>query len=273
MNTQHTVEHAGSGRRPGSGRRALPILILNSAFLIGLSALAQPSNIPARPLTAPATNALAATPAKPAATNAVASDADEKPALLRELAKKEAAKPPPSPAQIANDPTNQSLSAYSAIYQPSIFDPQRQFYRPPAPAGIRQAPPPRIDYLTLSGTMVSDDSGSAFFEGTTPLFNKVAKPGELIGNRRDTNALTVASVGFDEVMLTNNFKAFRLGVGSRLRLQQGGSWSLISRYGAEEVPSSVSTSSDSGPADAAIPSGPMSDVVKRLMEKRAAELK
>ena len=143
------------------------------------------------------------------------------------------------------------------IYAHSVFDTNR--YR--ASTVIIEPPKAqlRTDSLTLTGTVISDRDGVAFFEGTLP-----GCEGEFQA-RQHLGDLRIVSVEFDHVTLQAGGRTFHLGAGSRLSRREGGAWTLVSRY-------------DAGPsarvvADLAEPSGPMSDVEKRLMEKRAAELK
>ena len=97
----------------------------------------------------------------------------------------------------------------------------------------------------------------AFFDGTSSEYKKVLQADETIAGYK------IAEVGANHVTLQGNGKEVHLEVGGRMRKQQEGEWS---------VEGEKSDSTNSAPASASAPAGEVSDVLRRLMQKREQEL-
>jgi hypothetical protein len=129
--------------------------------------------------------------------------------------------------------------------------------------------------------MSYENKGYAFFEGTGNVRDKAFSPSDSI------NGYKIAEITNNTVKLAAASNQFiTLKVGMQMRKEDNGPWKLV----ASSMPPSESTSSDSGSsdsgaqssddgagagADAAAPTpsipGADSDVIKRLMRRRAEE--
>jgi len=109
----------------------------------------------------------------------------------------------------------------------------------------------------------------AFFDGTSSEYKKALKLTDTIAGYKVTN---IAPNG---VKLASGTNEVDLGVGAQLRREEDGPWLLAGQGGPySETPTSTSTTAAATPATAAsdaAPSGPDSDILKKLMERRQKE--
>jgi hypothetical protein len=120
---------------------------------------------------------------------------------------------------------------------------------------------PKVQALSLVGTMSFAKGNFAFFDGTSPDYKKPVKAGDKIAEYE------VKEVTASSVKVANEKQEFELKVGQQLRREDEGEWQIAS--GAQKV-----TASEAGAESAKSSGGDISEeeAVRRLMEKRAKEL-
>ena len=178
-------------------------------------------------------------------------------------------------ASAAETETNSSsgtdFNSFRVIIDHSIFDPNRRSGR------IRDTrtntPPPQSDSFTLVGTA---QGNLAVFTGNRSEFRKNAKPGDMIaGYRIEEIAHSYVKLG------AAGNKTVNLPMLTQMQRRGDGPWSIGPRGESTEAPApesppapsgsnetkSAETSSNSSKSDA------ISDVMKRLMQKREQENK
>jgi hypothetical protein len=168
---------------------------------------------------------------------------------------------------VTNSPapaTGTNFQSFRVIAERNIFNQSR------GPRSARRGtaatrPAPKIQSLSLVGTMSYSKGTLAFFDGTNPAFKKPVKSGEKIAGYE------VKEIATSSVKISNDTQEFNLKVGQQLRQVDDGEWQLNS---GPAIPASSSASASPGAAAAPEPSGSISEdeAVKRLMEKRAKEL-
>jgi hypothetical protein len=121
--------------------------------------------------------------------------------------------------------------------------------------------PTRVDSFALVGTIDYEKGPHAFFDGSSSEFRKVLKPQGTIAGYK------VTDIAQNSVKLVAGDKKIELLVGMQMRREDEGEWKLAARG---ESFSSRSTGASAGTADGA-PSGPMGDVLARLMQQRDQE--
>jgi hypothetical protein len=167
-------------------------------------------------------------------------------------------------AQSTDDSSATDFSSFQVIVQRNIFDPNRY------PRENRQVRHHESGTPTFSlvGTMSYRKGMFAFFNGSSSDYQKAAQVGDTIAG------YAVAKIDFDGVQLQLNGKETDMQVGSAMRqegdgweLSQPGNWSMAGDTG------SVNQDTNAAPALSLPTSGAVSDVLKRLMEQRAQQLK
>ena len=175
----------------------------------------------------------------------------------------------PGAGAATNNPTaSLDYAAFKLIVDRNIFDPNRMPHRPGV-ASIRR--PNRVDWLRLVGTMSYEKGTIAFFEGSSSDYTKALKV-------TDTNTIAgykLTGIEPNGVKLAFGTNVLDLTVGgAQLRREEDGPWMLAGSTGSySETPasSSATNSSTTTAASEPAPSGPDSDVLKKLMERRAKE--
>ena len=155
------------------------------------------------------------------------------------------------------------FEAFQLIVERNIFNPNRIGRTRTAP----EEKPPRVDEISLVGTMQSDLGVMAFFDSPDPAFKKTLKAGESVADFK------VQSIAADGVELIRGDKPLALKVSQQLRRAEGGDWNVISLVPAARVDGSARLESGR-PGSAAPPEIPAdaSEALKRLMEKRQKQL-
>jgi hypothetical protein len=170
-----------------------------------------------------------------------------------------------------NSRTRLDYSAFSIIAERNIFNPNRYYVRP----GEGPRPKPKVtEFLALTGTLSYEKGTFAVFDGTRSEYQKVVKPSEAIAG------YTVLDIEPNCVKLTSGTNHVKLDVGTQMRRDDEGDWTLAGlaeAYASASASASVSSSvsSSATPAPSAAPatasSGEESDVVKRMMQRRDKE--
>jgi hypothetical protein len=158
-------------------------------------------------------------------------------------------------------------SAFKIIVDRNIFDPNR-FPRRPGQKR-RTTPPKSFDSVTLVGTMSYENGTFAFFDGTSSEYQKALKLTDAIAGYK------VTDIAPNSVKLVSGTNELELSVGTQLRREENGPWLLAGQF-RSYVPTSLSASTNGAAtttttsSDAAA-SASDSDIIKKLMEKRAKE--
>jgi hypothetical protein len=152
------------------------------------------------------------------------------------------------------------FESFQIISQKNIFDP---FRRPRV--GSTTAPPPTY-YFTLTGTMSYEDKSYAFFDGTGISGGRAFQPAETI------NGYKIAEIANNYVKLMASSNQFlKLSVGMQMKRTGTGPWALVERPDLTAEPASSSSEVGSDHAVMPMVGGADSDVMKRLMARRAQE--
>jgi hypothetical protein len=152
------------------------------------------------------------------------------------------------------------FESFQIISQKNIFDP----YRRPR-VGSVAAPPPSY-YFTLNGTMSYDDKSYAFFNGSGIRSSRAFQPSDSI------NGYKIAEIANNYVKLMASSNQFiKLSVGMQMKRTGTGPWALVASPDPTAEPPSSSSDDGSGRAVEPMVGGADSDVMKRLMARRAQE--
>jgi hypothetical protein len=174
-----------------------------------------------------------------------------------------------APAQSTNDSSTTDFSSFQVIVDRNIFNPDRYGSTGGTPRHSSGVPT-----FSLAGTMTYRKGMFAFFNGTSDEYRKALQQGGSIAG------YTVGKITFDSVQLQSSGKTIDMKVGAAMR-REGGAWELsapgewgdLSANGTGTASGSETTSETSTNLPTSSSGGEESDVLKRLMEKRAQELK
>ena len=160
--------------------------------------------------------------------------------------------------------------SFEVIVQRNIFDPNRY---PHTSNYHRRETYRGVPTFSLAGTMSYRKGMFAFFNGTSDVYQKALQSGGKIAG------YTVTKITFEGAQIEADGKTINLKVGDAMR-QAGNGWELsIAGQWTDEssTADSGSLGTNAAATGSATPaptiSGDQSDVLKRLMEKRAQELK
>ncbi len=173
----------------------------------------------------------------------------------------------PTPAVAAPVVPANSFDAFRLVVERNIFDPNR-IGRSKAPA----EKPPRVDEISLVGTMRNEKGALAFFESPDPAFRKALREGGTVGDFK------VQTINADGVELMRADKPVTVKVAQQLRRPEGGEWSV--QMTPLPVPGADGRGTGGAGTFRPIEVAPVteipadaSDALKRLMEKRKKDLK
>jgi len=150
--------------------------------------------------------------------------------------------------------------------------------------------PVRVETFALVGTMAFEKGAFAFFEGSSTEFTRALKADGLIAGHKVVDILA------NGVKLELDGQVMELAIGSGLRREDQGTWKTTELAGVENSPGSASESGNrsnrngrsrrgddssperstetgsSSPASSdSAPNADQSEILKRLMERRAKE--
>jgi len=154
-----------------------------------------------------------------------------------------------------------AIDTFNIIQRNNIFDPNR---RPPPITGKKSGPTIRTQAFALKGTMSYTKGRFAFFDGTSSEYNKVLGVGGVIAG------YTVKEITTTNVTLSASGKDFMMAVGKQVR-NSGGKWQMGKPVDEEATGEDGETADSSTPPVGA--NAKMSEILKRLMEAKAQELK
>ena len=170
---------------------------------------------------------------------------------------------PPAPA-VARPATLKPAAGFDTfrvISERNIFDPNRTGRSDRSP----EAPAPRMDYITLVGTMHYDKGLFAFFDGSAPDYRKSLHEGDKI------EQYTVTHIRPDGVDLRRDAHALTLAIGRQLQRPPGGDWAPAAADAVRPPPATADNAASTGPTPA-LPAD-ASEILKKLMEQRQKQLK
>lgn len=160
-------------------------------------------------------------------------------------------------------------TSFRIIEDRNIFDPTRRPMRTNFTRGSN-APVRRSQFFGLVGTISYEKGSFAFFDGSSSEFRKALKPEDTIAGYK------VSEIGTDKVKLESAGKAVELRVGSQMRKEEAGEWTVSTRTDtlATTVPTADATG-DGEKAEATTEpstgSGVLDDAIQRLLKRRQEE--
>ena len=172
---------------------------------------------------------------------------------------------------------NEGYNAFRFVKTRNVFDPNRSA-APRERREERAAPrAPRADSLALTGTMVTSGKSLAFFSGSRSEYSKVIASGDTVGKFK-LGEITSAGV-----TLESEGKSTALAIGRQLTIGESGSATEEPISTAPPVEPSADApvaSADGGgaetpaapPSTAAPAGGGMSEVMRKMMERRQKEM-
>ncbi len=110
------------------------------------------------------------------------------------------------------------FAAFKIIGDRNIFSPRRIASVSETPRATRRAP--RVDTLTLVGTMEYDEGPVAFFDGSSSQYRKAVRPGESIAG------FQLSWVRPASVVLSLGTNHFEVAMGGQLRREEDSEWRL-----------------------------------------------
>lgn len=172
--------------------------------------------------------------------------------------------PAPPARTVSTVAPSAAFETFGLVADRNIFNPNRTGRR----EGAAEEPPPRVDTLSLVGTMDSEKGVRAFFDGSDPAFRKALRVGEAV----DTYKVTQISP--NAVDLERDGKPLSMRVGQQLRRPAGEDWALVGEEVARrEAEAQAAAAARIDPtAVPAIPAN-VDAVTRKLMERRQKELK
>ena len=159
-----------------------------------------------------------------------------------------------------------AFDAFAVIGDRNIFNPNRTGRRERSTTERL----PRVDTITLVGTMNYEKGLFAFFDSSDPAYRKALHVGDSVA------VFKVTAIAANSVALERDGKPVTLAVGQQFRRPEGGDWTLvgedIARAEAAAAAKAASAAAVDPTAAPVIPAD-ADDVVKKMMERRQKELK
>jgi Tfp pilus assembly protein PilP len=243
-----------SGLHLGRQRRLPPLMASCNALLL---ALAVGSGLI---FAAESEKTPAATPAPRTTTTPPTSAPTSSP----ERAKPDAT---PAPAPARNDSSvapTASFDTFRVVSDRNIFNPNRTGRRERS----TEETPPRVDTLSVVGTMESDRGLRAFFDGSDASYRRAVRVGETV------DKFKVTQITPQMVDLERDGKNLSVRVGQQLRRPEGADWDLVGedvvRSEAQARAAAEARGDPSVPPP--IPAG-ASDIERRMRERRQKDFK
>ena len=209
--------------------RFLSVLVLLGSSLASAAEAAAPTAYAAAPVVAPSTSRVAPVVAPVRVESAVA---------------------PTAP-----------FDTFRAIIDRNIFSPYRTGRRGRSTDEVQ----PRLDTITLVGTMNSDRGLMSFFDGSDSAYRKALRVGESV------EKFKITRIGPEGVDLDRDGKQYKVRVGQQFRRPEGSDWNLV----AADLVRAEAQPADGAKVDPSAPVIPADadEVTKRMMQRRAQQLK
>ena len=182
-------------------------------------------------------------------------------------------------AASTNGPASSDYAFFQVVNDRNIFNSSRVPNRPDRPRSTEARRTPKVESVSLVGTLRYEKGVLAFFDGTSSDYRKALKPGDAVAGHR------IVSVTDSTVRLVVRDGAVDLKVGNQLRREDEGDWKLADgvTLGASSstgvaTPSSSSASTNassttSSAASSGSSGGGAEEILRRLRERRAQENK
>ena len=158
-----------------------------------------------------------------------------------------------------------TIDSFRIISDRNIFNPNRTGRRERT-----EERAPRVDSISLVGTMESDKGVRAFFDGSDRAFRKALRVGDSVDKYK------VTKITPHVVELEREGQPLSMRVGQQLRRPEGADWSLVGedvvRREAEARAAAEAAGRINPSAPVPIPAG-ASDTLRKLMEARNKQLK
>lgn len=162
-------------------------------------------------------------------------------------------------AEADSGATSLDFSAFRKIADRNIFNSGRSARTARAGERPRVA---QVESFTVVGTMTYAKGDVVFFDGSSGSYRRALKLGDTIAGHK------VVAIATEQVELEADGKKFKLNVGGTVRREDEGPWEVSSSGVSHAVAASAPTN---GSAESS--GGEVSDVLKRLLQKRAQEEK
>jgi hypothetical protein len=154
------------------------------------------------------------------------------------------------------------FSAFKIISDRNIFDPNRSPRRTGGPTRRAKS----VESVTLVGILSYEKGDFAFFNSSSSEHKKVLKASDTIAGFK------LASIGANSVKLSAGRKEVELKIGSQLRREEEGEWTLSAQSEASPATPAASLSSAAKPSEAGAASeSGESEVLKKLRQRREQE--
>ena len=162
-----------------------------------------------------------------------------------------------------NSSSPPDFSEFRIILERNIFDPGRTpGYGNAARSRER---PPETERLYLKGVLIQKGAALAFFEGTKAAYNAIRTTGESIGEFK------ISHIHTERIIIEGEGRRIEIPVGSGLMKEEGREWELSAALhsSAQSIPEPKNAASTEGnaPGD----DEAMSDIMKKMMERRQKE--
>jgi Tfp pilus assembly protein PilP len=175
-----------------------------------------------------------------------------------------AAAPSAAPRPDSSVAPTASFDTFRSVSDRNIFNPNRTGRR----ERTTEEQPPRVDTLSVVGTMESDRGLRAFFDGSESSFRRAVRVGESV------DKFKVTQISPHVVDLERDGKSLSIRVGQQLRRPEGADWELVGedelRREAQARAAAEAKGDPSVPPP--IPAG-ASDIEKRMRERRMKDFK
>jgi hypothetical protein len=198
-------------------------------------------------------------------TKAAAAPASTPPAATAPAPERARTIPPAATATPRNDSSiapSTPFENFRLISDRNIFNPNRTGRRDRS----EEVAPPRVDTISLVGTMESDRGLRAFFDGSDSSFRKALHVGGTVDKYK------ITKIAPNVVDLERDGKTLSVHVGQQLRRPEGADWSLVGEDVSRREAQARTESRPDPSAPPVIPAN-VDEVTRRLMERRAKELK
>jgi hypothetical protein len=171
----------------------------------------------------------------------------------------------PIRAEDTNSHSRFDIQSFRIISERNIFDPNRSRRSERGERRERERERPvRTESFALVGTMSYEKGWFAFFDGTSADYRKALQPADAIAGYK------VADITQDYVKLAANGREVELRVGMQMKRQDEGEWQAGER--TESFEHTNTAASATATNETTTSTGPESDILKRLMQKREQEL-
>lgn len=193
------------------------------------------------------------------------SAADVKPALAAPTTAQAAVGLAKDPAASVVAPAG-TYDAFRIFTDRNIFNPNRTARRD---RRLEEAPP-RLDVITLVGTLDYDKGLRAICDGSEAAYRKALRVGDSV------DKFKVTKISANTVDFITDKKSFSVRVGQQLRRPEGADWTLVSEDVARLEAQARAAAANAGRVDpnapVAIPAD-ASEAVRKMMERRNQTLK